>query len=113
MKQAVKVLSLGLVAMILMSVTVIPPPDALENKVIGTYSGIDESGYFMFELDNEKSMLFHEQDEELEITLYDDANEGKRFKITWEKVDIDLYDDEGESTGETFEGRRITHLEEM
>ena len=113
MNKAIKLLSLGFLMVLFMSFNRIPSPIITENKVLGTYSGVNDDGYFIFKLNKGGSMLFHTMEEDLEVDLYDEANEGGNFEVTWVHVDIDEYDDDGEPTGETFKGRKITHLKEM
>lgn len=80
------------------------------NKASGTFEGISDDGYFMFTNKEGKTMTFHEVADEMDVDLYDEENQGNTYDILWVKVEIEEYDDEGEATGETFEGKKITKL---
>lgn len=111
MNKIQKVLSALIISLLIMSFT--KPTLNVEQKIQGTFIGLDDDGFFTFKIDDKKTMIFHEQDDELEISLYDQDNEGKKFEVTWQKAEIEEYDDEGETNGESFSGKRIIHLKEI
>ena len=97
----------------LMSFAKIASPSQGEAKIVGTYVGIDDNGYFVFTLKDNTSVVFEEADYDIGVDLYDEQNETHMFQITWKKVQIEEYDDDGEPTGETTEGKRIINLKEL
>lgn len=85
----------------------------LTKKIVATYTEFTDNGQFMFMDADKNKLLFDEVDGDVEIDLYDDANVGKKFTITWEEEEVDAYDDEGEPTGDKQIYRRILTLVEV
>lgn len=81
--------------------------------MVATYTEFTDNGQFMFTDADKKQLFFDEVSEDVNVDLYDDANLGKKYTITWVEEEMDVYDSEGDPTGEKQLYKRITSLVEV
>ncbi len=82
----------------------------IQNTLTATFIEVTDDDFFKFIDADKKEILFYDVIEEVEISLYDDENLNKKFKITWVEKEIELMDDEGDLTGEKKKVKSITSL---
>ena len=84
-----------------------------QQQYIGTFAGLTDDYYFEFKDVQGKSTVFHEINNDVDVNLFDEDAAGKKYEITWEAFTIEETDDDGEPTGETQQGKRITAMKEI
>jgi hypothetical protein len=86
----------------------IQPAD--DNKIIGTYTGLNDRFEFVFKTEQGSVLAFQEISDNVGVDLFDEATVGKKFEITWTELSVNILDDEGEPTGESAFVKRITSI---
>jgi len=76
-------------------------------KFTGSFVGLTDDYYFEFKDANNKSIIFNEIMNEIDVDLFEEEAVGKKFEIIWEEFTIEKTDSDGEPTGETLLGKRI------
>ena len=84
-----------------------------QQQYIGTFTGLTDDYYFEFKDVQGKSTIFHEINNNVDVNLFDDDATGKKYELTWEAFTIEETDDDGEPTGDTQQGKRITAMKEI
>lgn len=84
-----------------------------QHKFTGSFVGLTDDYYYEFKDANNKSIIFNEIINEIDVDLFDDEAIGKKFEITWEQLTIEETDDDGELTGKILDGKKIIAMKEI
>lgn len=84
-----------------------------ENKITGTYLGLNDNFEFQFKTEDGKIVTFQEITDNVSVDLFDESFVGKKFEVFWIELTENITDDEGEPTGEKSFVKRITSVKQI